>query len=126
MKLLFRLAGAALVVILSGCALQGNGMAGYYKRAAAERLVQNQTMTTRMQARPLPLENTLKLDQTAMVMVDVPAAFASAASLICARSFSIASEFLRLKYSSSNPRLRSSIPSPISLLLIVRYASVLS
>lgn len=73
MNLFFRLAGAALAVSLTGCALQGNGMADYYKRVAAERLVQNQAMTTRIQARSLPLDTTLKLDQTAMVMVDVPA-----------------------------------------------------
>jgi hypothetical protein len=79
---LFRLAVAALAVTLSGCALQGNGMAGYYKRAAAERLVQNQAMTTRIQARPLPLENTLKLDQTAMVVVDVPAEGAEPATQV--------------------------------------------
>ena len=105
MNLLFRLAGAALVVTLSGCALQGNGMADYYKRVAAERLVQNQAMTARIQARPLPLENTLKLDQTAMVMVDLPAEGAEPATQVrlfagCNRS-TLAMDYRREKDWSS-------------------------
>jgi len=70
---LFRLAAVAVAVTLSGCALQGNGMADYYKRVAAERQVQNQAMTTRIQARPLPLDSTIKLGQSAVLTVDVPA-----------------------------------------------------
>ena len=72
-NLLCRLAGASLAVTLTGCALQGNGMAEYYKRVAAERQVQNQAMATRVQARPLPLDTTIKLGKTALVTIDLPA-----------------------------------------------------
>ena len=80
MSIVFRLTGAVFAVSLTGCALQGNGMADYYKRMSAERLVQNQAMMTRIQARPLPLDTTLRLDQTAMVMVNVPAEGAAPAT----------------------------------------------
>lgn len=70
---LFRLTGAVLAMSLAGCALQGNGMADYYKRAAAERQVQNQAMTSRIQTQPLPLDTTIRLGQTAVVTVNVPA-----------------------------------------------------
>ena len=44
-RLLFRLTGAALAVSLTGCVLQGNGMADYYKRVAAEREVETVSYT---------------------------------------------------------------------------------
>ena len=72
-SLLFRLAGAVFAVTLTGCALQSNGMADYYKQVAAERQVQNQAMASRIQTQPLPLDTTIKLGQTAMVTVNVPA-----------------------------------------------------
>lgn len=74
MSIVFRLTGAIFTVTLAGCALQGNGMADYYKRLAAERQVQNQAMATRVQTQSLPLDSTFKLGRTAVVMVDVPAA----------------------------------------------------
>ncbi|WP_259699667.1 hypothetical protein [Pseudomonas frederiksbergensis] len=73
MNLLSRLAGAAFAVTLSGCALHGNGMADYYKRVAAEHQVQNQAMTARIQTQPLPLDTTIKLGQTALLTLNVPA-----------------------------------------------------
>lgn len=72
-NLLFRLAGVAIAVTLAGCALQGHGMANYYKREAAEQEAQNRAMATRVQSRPLPLDSTFRLDQTAVLTVDVPA-----------------------------------------------------
>src|SRR6185436_13508045 len=44
---------------------------------------------------------------------EVPAALASSETFILSRNFSTASWFLRWKYSSSKPFLRSSRPSPI-------------
>ncbi|WP_419710154.1 hypothetical protein [Pseudomonas sp. NFX224] len=73
MDLFFRLAGVVAAMTLAGCALQSNGMADYYKRDAAERQVQNQSMTARIQSQPLPLDSTFKLDKTAVLTVDVPA-----------------------------------------------------
>ncbi|QVW26900.1 hypothetical protein KJF94_14835 [Pseudomonas hormoni] len=72
-SILFRLTGAVFTVALTGCALQGNGMADYYKRKAAERQVQNQAMATRVQARPLPLDTTIKLGKTLLLTIDLPA-----------------------------------------------------
>ncbi|EJM67600.1 hypothetical protein PMI30_02064 [Pseudomonas sp. GM50] len=72
-NVLFRLAGAAIAVTLTGCALQGNGLADYYKREAVAREAKNRAMATRVQSRPLPLDSTFRLAQTALVMVDVPA-----------------------------------------------------
>ncbi|MDI2595239.1 hypothetical protein POF45_28015 [Pseudomonas sp. 681] len=101
MSLLFRLAGAVLAVSLTGCALQGNGMAEYHKRVAAERQVQNQAMTARLQAQPLPLDTTIKLGQTAVVTVNLPAEGAAPATLArlfagC-NSMKLAMEYRRAK-----------------------------
>nr|WP_213941409.1 hypothetical protein [Pseudomonas sp. dw_612] len=79
-RLLVRLSGAVLAVSLTGCALQGNGMADYYKRVAAERAVEDQAMTSRIKTLPLPLDSTFGLGRTAVVTLNVPAEGAAPAT----------------------------------------------
>lgn len=104
-NLLSRLAGAVFVVTLSGCALHGSGMADYYKRVAAERQVQNQAMTARVQAQSLPLDTTVKLGQTALVTLNVPAQGAEPANQVrlfaSCDSSKLAMEYRRAKEWSS-------------------------
>lgn len=80
MRLLFRLTGAALAVSLTGCVLQGNGMADYYKRVAAEREVENKAMTNRIKSLSLPLDSTFGLGRTAVLTVNVPSEDAAPAT----------------------------------------------
>ncbi|MFL6966287.1 hypothetical protein ACJ6X8_08620 [Pseudomonas alvandae] len=68
--LLAALCASALV----GCASRSDKIAEHNKRVAAERDAQNLAMTARVLAQPLPLDNTLRMGPTAVLMVDVPAA----------------------------------------------------
>lgn len=70
---LLRVTGATLVLTLTGCALQSDGMGEYYKRVAAERQVQNQAVTSRIERQSLPLDTTIKFGQIAVLTVDLPA-----------------------------------------------------
>ncbi len=74
MNSLTRLTGTVFVLALAGCALPGNEMAEYRKRIIAEHQAQNGAMTTRVQSQPLPLDTTLRLGSSAVLLVNVPAA----------------------------------------------------